>query len=293
MTAYGDLGDASSALWLFSKFCPRSTRTWNVLLGSMAKVAETGASLVVKPTASNVARRFQNSTALRASNKEYTDLQQGSTLVETVRLLLDAMSGNALINGMNAPMADSQTFCVAASALQYGLTGAPLATGIFQNATKLGIPADGRFVNAVLRCFGDDVDSALAAWKNDMRPKCLAHEKRARSSQLPAGRPTGKNLVASYTGLLYVCGRAARPDVALRLVYAMNKEGLEPNENCLNSYRSGRRVQKLEEGIGFRSSFERKLKLIEPYESLLMIECTKYDRNDSRRANDKRVRIIL
>lgn len=293
MTAFGDLGDASSALWLFSKFSPRSTRTWNVLLGTLAKVAESGASLVVKPTASNAARRFQDSTTIRFSNKEFTYLQQGTTLVQVVRLLLDAMCGNGQINGLNAPTADSQTFCVAASALQYGPTGASLATGIFRNATKLGISADGRFVNAVLRCFGDEIDAALAAWRDEIRPKCLAFEKRARSTPLPPGRSTGKNLVASYNGLLYVCGRALRPDIALRLVYAMNKEGLEPNENSLNSYRSGRRVPKAESTGGFRSSLEQKLKLVDPYESLLFIECTKYDRNDRRRAGDQRVRIIL
>jgi pentatricopeptide repeat protein len=262
-------------------------------LGALAKVAESGAALVVKPTASNAARKFQDSTEIRFSNKEFTELQQGSTLVQAVRLVLDAMCGNRQINGLTAPSADSQTFCVAASALQYGPTGASLATGMFRNATKLGIPADGRFVNAVLRCFGDDIDAALAAWKDEIRPKCVAFEKRARSTPLPIGRPTGKNLVASYCGLLYVCGRALRPDIALRLVYAMSKEGLEPNENALNSYRSGRRVPKPESEGGFRSSLEQKLKLIDPYESLLFVECTKYDRNDRRRAGDKRVRIIL
>jgi pentatricopeptide repeat protein len=292
VTAYGDLGDAASALWLFSKFAPRSTRTWNVLLGSLAKVAERGASLVLKPMASNAARKFQESTVTRVSKQEFTDLQQCSTLVQTVRVLLDAMSGHVQIDGMMAPTADSQTFCVAACALQYGPTGSTLATGMFRNATKLGIPADGRFVNAVFRCFGDDIDAALAAWKDEIRPKCVAFEKRARSTPLSISRPAGKNLIASYNGLLYVCGRAARPDIALRVVYAMNKEGLEPNENALNSYRSGRRVPTLEAG-GFRSSLERRLKLIDPYESLLYIECTKYDRNDRRRAGEKRVRIIL
>lgn len=263
-----------------------------MLLGSLAKVAESGALLVLKPMSSNVSRKFQGRAIIRASKQEFTDIQKSSTLVHTVRILLDAMCGHVKINGVTAPTADSQTFCVAASALQYGPTGAFLATRLFQNATKLGIPADGRFVNAVMRCFGDDIDSAMAAWKDEIRPKCVAFENRARVAPLSIGRPTGKNLIASYYGLLYVCGRAVRPDIALRLVYAMNKENLETNENALNSYKSGRRVPKPEES-GFRSSLERKFKLIDPYESLLYIECTKYDRNDRRRAGEKLVRIIL
>lgn len=254
----------------------------------MAKVADSGSSLILTPLASNAARTLR-SLALPAF--EPADLFAASSLIETVHSILNAMSGYSKINGKAAPLADSQTYCVAASALQYGPdAGEALANGLFRNATANGVPADGRFVNAVLRCFGDDVDAALTAWKNEIRPKCLAYENRATRS-LPPNRPAGKNLLASYNGLLYVCGRALRPDIALRLVYAMSKEGLEPNENSLNSYRSGRRLCKPDDG--FRSNLARKLKLIDPYESLLFVECTKYDRNDRRRTGEKRVRIIV
>lgn len=203
------------------------------------------------------------------------------------------MRQEELINEIRAPPPDSQTFCVAASALQFGPTGASLATELFRNATTIGIPADGRFINAVLRCFGSDIDAALAAWKDEIRPECVAFEIRARTRPLSNSRPAGKNLLAAYNGLLYVCGRALRPDIAVRLVYAMQKERLEPNENSLNSYRSGKRLADNNSDVSFRSRLARKLKLIDPYESILYVECTKYDSNDRRRTGEKRVRIIV
>ena len=73
----------------------------------------------------------------------------------------------------------------------------------------------------------------------------------------------------------------------------MVKEGIEPNEATLNSYRSGKRLRQsmVKENRGF--AFARKLALLDPYESLLLVECTKYDRNDRRREGEQRVRIIV
>jgi hypothetical protein len=206
-----------------------------------------------------------------------------------VQLVLSMMSeSNVGRVTPTAPAADSQTFCVAATALQYSPSaGSTLATEVFRNATKCGVIADGRFVNAMLRCFGADIDAALALWKEEVRWQCTSFEKRLSSF----GRAGWKSLEASYHGLFYVSGRANRPDIALRLVYAMKREGLEPTETSLNSYRSGQRrplAASLAETSGYGSRLERKL-----YESLLSVECTKYDTNDRRRAGEQRVRIIL
>lgn len=300
VTAYGDLGDASSALWLFSKFPSESTRTWNVLLGSLAKAAEKDALLVVEPMLSQAARTFQsNSTQLLYPVREIVDLQRYSTLLNAVEFILDGMSCSRLAY---APRPDSQSFCIAASALQYSpKTGEGLAIGLFRNATQLGVLADGRFVNAMLRCYGIEIDAALAAWRDEIRPQCMAFDKRQMRSSSKGGgggrfMENNKNMVASYNGLLYVCGRSLRPDIALRILYAMKRDGLEPNEASLNSYKSGRRrrMAKQTGGVvenetnGFRSNLEQKL-----YESLLFVECTKYDLNDKRRSGEKRVRIIL
>jgi hypothetical protein len=71
---------------------------------------------------------------------------------------------------------------------------------------------------------------------------CIAYENRKRNKATPTNRPKAKNLLAAYNGLLYVCGRALRSVIGFCVVYAMNKEGVEPTEP-LNCYRSGKRVR--------------------------------------------------
>jgi pentatricopeptide repeat protein len=180
-----------------------------------------------------------------------------------------------------------------------------LAINLFRNATNEMIPADGRFVNAVFRCFGSDLDAALTAWKKELRPACLAHEARTRDAPPSIQRSRVKNLIAAYHGLLYVCGRALRPDMALRVSYAMVKEGIEPNDVSLNCYHAGKRTRErladenntTEEDTTVRP--KRKLlpkftlDFVDQYENLFFIECTKYDQNDMRRSKERRVRIIV
>jgi hypothetical protein len=108
VTAYGNLGDASSALWLFSKFSPQSTRTWNVLVGTLAKVAETGALFAVEPMSSSASKVFDDISEILALNTELHSLQQKSSLFEVVRLILNAMSERGQIDDICAPIADSQ-----------------------------------------------------------------------------------------------------------------------------------------------------------------------------------------
>jgi pentatricopeptide repeat protein len=211
------------------------------------------------------------------------------TLSQAALLVLHRMEEN-MVCGRPAPLADSQSYCLAAASLQNcPEAGASTAISLFRNATNNGIPADGRFVNAVLRCFGEDIDLAIDAWKSEIRPLVLKHENRSRL-YVPPNRPAGKNLVAAYNGLLYVSGRAMRPDIALRLIYAMKREGLEPNENSFNAFKSGKRRAKPSQDVSIRS---RLLKLIDPYESLLYVECMKYDSTDKRRRGEHRVRIIV
>jgi hypothetical protein len=38
----------------------------------------------------------------------------------------------------------------------------------FDLAMKRGVPADGRFLNAILRCYGSDIQGAIAAWKGSI-----------------------------------------------------------------------------------------------------------------------------
>jgi len=289
VTAYGDLGDPSSACWIFAKFSSQSAkiRNWNVLLGSFAKGAELNNTLVLDIASAN-ATKTMNADGFAVPQHPLFKLLNGLTCSEAANVLLNHMNAERQETFLKLPKPNSQTYCVAAAALQYDAAGSEQAIEIFRSATASGISADGRFINAIFRCFGDNIDAALKAWKNEIRGACLAHEKRPRSAPPSIHRTQGKNLIAAYNGLLYVCGRAVRPDIALRVVYAMNKEGVEPNEVSLNCYRSGKRVRG---NVGSR--LVQRLRLVDPYESLLFVECTKYDENDKRRAGEKRVRIIV
>jgi pentatricopeptide repeat protein len=311
MTAFGNMGDASSACIIFDLFGsgPMNTRRYNVLLGALAEGAKMGNSVL--RVSSCIARillddndswsggDYEKDGILQNDQEKsfrICKLANGRTCTEAVESLLNLM-GQA---GSRTPPPNSQSFCLAASALQYGPTDATLALDLFRNATYLGIPADGRFINAVFRCFGDDIESALSAWKGGMRSACVAHESRTRTTPQSIYRSRAKNLIPAYNGLLYVCGRALRPDVALRIAYALNKEGIEPNDISLNCYRSGTRTRerlKRANNENPRQAGGKKLlpnlRLIEQYENLLFVECTKYDTNDKRRDGDKRVRIIV
>jgi len=214
---------------------------------------------------------------------------------------------------------NSQTYCVAASGLQYApvsertrlsriaetavadgttTTGAAaassssLALQIFRNATHDGISADGRLVNAIFRCYGDDIAGALDGWKTHIRRATHAFE-------ADTGSGSNKNMLAAYNGLLYVCGRAERPDIAVRIVYAMkNREGLDPSENPYNNYRSGKSTRKKlfardEEEISSWRGMLPKIDMVGQYENILYVECKKYDTRDRRMEKDNRIRIIV
>lgn len=290
MNAYGSVGDPSSACWMFDRFSSNtmSARTWNALVGAFAKAAMIDSLAIISARNSTAAEAFNSVVVDSEQNLCVGNLVQSMSCPEAVRSILCIMDGKS-----RAPAANSQTYCIAASALQYGHTDAALATDLFRNATNAKIPADGRFINAVFHCFGDDIQGALVAWKNEIRRACLSHEHRTRSAPVSIYRSSGKNLIASYHGLLYVCGRALRPDIALRLVYAMNKEGIEANEVALNCYRSGKRARK-KFAFETESPVETKgIRMAKQFESLLTVECTKYNLNDKRRAGERRVRIIL
>eukprot|EP00797_Seminavis_robusta_P037389 Sro987_g228280.2 (797) ;mRNA; f:31122-33512 len=292
ITAFGQVGDPSSACVLFAHHVPpelqsASPRYWNVLLGAIAK-DESGAALDL------------------ANASIGTILSRQKSLASTNQQLLMQLDGLNSIQAAKAIVTEyvrepnSQTFALYAQvAASHDDNNSNLAIEIFRNATSAGIPADGRFVNAVLRCFGADIDDAVNAWKQEIRSACLAHENRARSKPVSAARTKGKNLVAAYHGLIYVAGRALCPDVALRLVYAMGKEGLPVDETALNCYKSGKRRarakrdMKSEQKNGVRQRLRKLLNMVDAYESLLFVECVKYDQRDKRRSGDKKIRIII
>lgn len=295
ITAYGRAGDPSSACWVFEEAISRGNQgrnveNWNVLLGALSKGCVIGAT----KNNSKSALDILNSSAAQSHrnppdrmNDESTENQiiskiNGMSPLDASLAVLDAMR-----NG-TGPRPNSQSYCLVASALSgYGTAVRPdaaRALRLFRNATSEGVAADGRFLNAVLRCHCDDVEGALALWKSDVGPAAAARVD---------GSKARTDLIAAYNGLMHVCGRALRPDVATRIAYAMKKAGIEPTEVTLNSYFAGKR-EALAGGEGDSSAAVRKkLRLADQYETLLSVECTKYNVGDKRRSKDKKIRIIL
>lgn len=311
----------------------RTVECWNALLGALAKGATfaleaaeeaavermeeegnneggneagegaDGASVttaVINVASSGAAQAFEVGTD--GVEDFTTALVNGKTCIAASMSIVDAMAEirshideNDKI--VTTPRPNSQSFCLVASALANSGSDDPdVALALFRKAVDAGAASDGRFLNAVLRCFGGDVDSAVEAWKDGIgraaaaaaKAAAAASDSRRRGSGSGSGGDTpmkdSANLLAAYHGLLHVCGRALRPDVALRIAYAMEKAGIEPTEMALNCYNAGK-AKRRDDASGGR--------MTEQYESLLSVECTKYSEDDKRRSGDKRIRIIL
>lgn len=356
MMAAGKLGDASAAGWLYANLAgPASVkdddiRMWNVLVGALAQSdafawkngRRDSHSLDLEACATAHRERLAEASSTNHPPIDLHRLIDGRTVVGAFRRYLEQVN-DASSDEHRAfpPRPNSQTYCIIASVFQRRCPGAGIATALFRNATKSGVSVDGRFANAAVRCFGSDLHNAIDYWKREIRPAVIAHD--ASRSPARARRPSGahpaaainaapagggRSLAAAYHGLLHVCGRAGVPQMALRVVYAMRRDGLEPDETALNCYRSGKfdRQQRLSAGVdsnepsrafgggdddgggAARRALQRlAYRLLPkggggnpssrsnngPYESLLYVECTQYNQNDRRRAGEQRVRIIV
>ena len=298
ITSYGKVGDPSSAAWAFYKFLSIQSqggrrKSWNIFLGSLSNGSrKRGADKldVFSSVAALGLERVLDEPGTRGGTKS-DSARKATDIMSQIKGMDCAQAGRYILDQMTAskeyPSPDSQSYCLVATAMFHVGTSPDNAIQLFRDALASGAAPDGRLVNACIRCYGDQVDKALLAWKNEMRSAVLAHENRKKpksSESFPKKRK--KNLVAAYNGLLYVCGKAGRPDIALRLAYAMNKEGVEPNETSFNSYIKGKEDRTEKETAIMRI-------LANQHESLLQVECVKYDTRDKRRENEKRIRIIL
>ena len=291
ITAFGKAGDPSSALWMAEEMIQscrnqgRNVESWNVVLGALARCDNDECTLDILNSSAALARRNVKSQANDDSKNQFISLVDGATCLDASMAILDTMrNGVMLPEGYHAPKPNSQTYCLVASCMsqsssssETSKSNAERALALFGTAMGEGIAADGRFLNAVVRCFGDDIEYAIKAWKTQFGPH-LAYESRSNKR--------ASNVIAAYNGLMSVAGRAIRPDLGLRIAYAMTKAGVEPTEVTLNSYNSGKRIA-LENGNNSNKGLQNQ------YESLLAVECTKYNSKDKRRVNDRKIRIIL
>ena len=292
LSACGEVNDPSSACWLFDTFQREinDSKSWNALIGALSASAEVDSSAPLKIASSEAAMILCQDFAIAGAvtAPAVASFLDGKTCPSAATMILQMMSGHMEVP-FRTPQPNAQTYCLVASTLQHENSDSAIALALFQNATNANIPADGRFVNAIFRCCGSDIDGALNAWKGVIRQACVAAEGNTLSKPQ---RSTSKNLLAAYQGLLFVCGRALRPDIALRIVYAMNKEGVPVNEMALQCFQAGKRTG-IAEAASDDSQRKKAVTFFEQFESLLLVECTKYETNDKRREGDKRVRIIL
>lgn len=293
ISAYGKTRDPSSAFYMCQEMhekCRnqgRNVESWNAILGALAKGCEgDDHDKTLDIQNSNAARARQSllSQDREEAESSLASLVDGKTFFDASLFVLNTMrNGTVLAEGFTAPKPNSQAYCLVASALSGGSkvprSNSDLALTLFRNAMTEHVAADGRFLNAVLRCFGDNIDGALDAWKREIGPAAAAYER--------VSKKRGANVLAAFNGLMHVCGRAVRPDIATRIAYAMKKSGYKPTEVCMNSYLAGKRMALNDDDKG------KNVGLTNQFESALLLECTEYVLNDKRRVNDKKIRIIL
>ena len=304
ITAFGNVHDPNSACYIFDimmndKNAGNKRNSWNVLLISLSKSSSIDSRILLDIGSSNATS--EEIEDFDIDNNVIGSIVNGRTVADAAFQILDVMRNpkkydNVSSHLRNVPPPTSQSYCVVASALSRRNRSMKEVDikQLFQNALDDGVSADGRFLNALIRCYGDQIEDAINFWKSGVRQSVLSYEMRRNrpsSRYNDKKRKKGKNLMAAYHGLFHVAGRAERPDIALRLVYAMIKEGIEPTETTLNSYKSGKRARASIKKNKTQNFFLGRL--TEQYESLLTIECTKYDQRDKRRKNEKRLRIII
>jgi len=279
ISAYARTNEPSSSIIIWEEMCKsrpnvlKNRDTWNTLLGALL---QKGAYSTINMTDSSAAARNAN---VDAADGILSSLLHGLEPYDAADTVIAIMRNRTVLQNCRAPRPNSQTYCIVASILAESNipSKSHIALELFRIAMDENCPGDGRFINAVLRCFGSDLEGALAAWKCQLGAAAASQERRGSAA----------NRLAAYNGLMYTAGRAVRPDVGLRIAYAMAKAGVDPTEVSLNSYLAGKRTTLN------GASEEKNLGLRRQYESLLTVECTKYSSFDKRRQHDKRIRIIL
>lgn len=303
ITAYGKVGDSASACHVFDKMIASSSlhprlKSWNVLLSALSKASKEFPEMVIDCEASNAFNLDLDTTVVNErpfNGKDFSTLIDGLSVTQATRTILDLMIKSKVDGGLSNLVLNpnSQSYCLVASSIANSgeRLDADEILQLYISSEDNSIPIDGRFINAIIRCYDNDISEAIQAWKTVYRPAILASAPTS-SEESPTQIATfelrksrfGKNLIAAYHGLLYVSGKSYRPDIALRIAYAMTKEGVEPTEASINAYNAGSRLTK---------TGKEKIRFHGQYENLLLVECTKYDSNDRRRVADKRVRIII
>lgn len=285
ISAYGLAGDAASACYVFDEMVHvngfESLNSWNVLLLSLSKASAMESNTIIDCSNAQAALLNFEIDVEKACPSSRGRLGGDRTVIDIVDGLTAPAAAKAILELMNQAKNDesikdqvlrpnSQSFCLAASALSHAdTTQREDAMRMYEIFVENSLQTDGRMLNAIIRCFGADISGALDVWKTTFRPAAIntgENFPKDTESEMSAAKfrstKRGKNLLAAYHGLLHVAGRGYRPDIALRIVYAMKKEKVEPTEASLNCYNAGSRI---------RDSESKKIRLHSQYENMLQV----------------------
>ncbi|CAM9143566.1 unnamed protein product [Scytosiphon promiscuus] len=159
-----------------------------------------------------------------------------------------------------------------------------LCNHLFVEAVKRGIPINGKICNAVMVGFGADLTGAISFWRRHIRPALMqtSDEKSERAVDEVSTQRSRRiqekrkqDLISAYCGLLYVCGRAQRPDAAVKVVFALRKEGVTPSSTLSSTYFKAKKDSKDlgDDSLAGPASFRVMQLLDRQLENTLTIEC--------------------
>ena len=98
-------------------------------------------------------------------------------------------------------------------------------------------------VHSLIAAGGADTKVTFAIWKQEVRPLLLAARLKSGTRADGAAGEAEKQLeVAALHALLRVCGLAGRADEALKVVFALRRDGIEPDRSCFRAYVNGKEI---------------------------------------------------
>jgi hypothetical protein len=181
---------------------PRKLRIWNALLGALVSRKHLSHTLNISLTEDVETWLRYNRTKSQVNILSCLGDQcisthvSGMKQVDAAKFIFNMMLSGSK-NDSSIPSPDSQTFCLMAAALSrqaeqtIAIDGVPEdhysgsrgtiaaeAIELFKLSVREQIPADGRFLNAIIRCFGSDVSFAIEAWKTEIGRVARAYNRK-------------------------------------------------------------------------------------------------------------------
>lgn len=163
-----------------------------------------------------------------------------------------------------------------------GPRGTALCIALYHEAQEDGVSPNGIMCHALLRSFGPDAKGALGFFKRELRVSLKALDAVDRAEEAARGLEdetedgreidgvftSGGNLSLAYMALLYICGVSGRSDLALQLLYAMQRDGLPTDQNVWEAFEAGKTAP----GAAATATSSMGQLWMGPYESLLRTE---------------------